>query len=725
MKKLKSSGAVKALAVILLMVMTVMILYSAIGVGFMYSYGAYSGASKEFILKSYLEPWCERRLYDVMEGFRYGQDMKEMDSYLPGMTFNIYDENWELVYQGLEDQEYLLETSPFGFWYTEDAAESFDPGTGAGADYYAEPSATPEPAAEPDAAETPAVTGAEEEPAESPSAPTAEPEESPATATARPEETAPAAPGAPQNGDGQGSMSDLPMKTDNTVTIYMDAESQEKRYKAVGYVLEDESGDSYSLLMRGLVELCYDNRIMLLQVLCLAIVLFTLLFIFLMSAAGHRKGCTEIQAGLTEKIPFDIHTVAVTVAGCMLMVFFAEVSYGDVSLVKLAAYGVITGAAALLCTWWCMSLAVRIKLGTVLRGCICYRMLSWCWDVLKKCWGILRESVNGLRLIPKAALIIFGILLLEFCWISGFNWNVGMLMTGWFVERLVLVGLTVYTLLCMMKLLQAGKEISGGNMDYRVDTAKMYGPLREHGRQLNQITEGMTKAVNERMKSEHFRTELITNVSHDIKTPLTSIINYVDLLEKEDIENEKAREYLEVLARQSARLKKLIDDLMEASKASTGNITVNLERCQLEVLIDQCTGEYAEKLKNAGLELVVTRPEAPVVIMADGRHMWRIFDNLLNNICKYAMAGTRVYLNLDRAEGKAVVTFRNISSQQLNISGEELMERFVRGDASRNTEGSGLGLSIARSLVQLQGGSLEMTVDGDLFKVTLKFNIAQ
>ena len=143
------------------------------------------------------------------------------------------------------------------------------------------------------------------------------------------------------------------------------------------------------------------------------------------------------------------------------------------------------------------------------------------------------------------------------------------------------------------------------------------------------------------------------------------------------------------------------------------------------MLIDQCTGEYAEKLKNAGLELVVTRPEAPVVIMADGRHMWRIFDNLLNNICKYAMAGTRVYLNLDRAEGKAVVTFRNISSQQLNISGEELMERFVRGDASRNTEGSGLGLSIARSLVQLQGGSLEMTVDGDLFKVTLKFNIAQ
>ena len=180
-----------------------------------------------------------------------------------------------------------------------------------------------------------------------------------------------------------------------------------------------------------------------------------------------------------------------------------------------------------------------------------------------------------------------------------------------------------------------------------------------------------------------------------------------------------------MLSRQSARLKKLIEDLMEASKASTGNVAVNWERCELNVLLDQCAGEYAEKLKNANLELVVTKPAQPVVILADGRHMWRVFDNLLNNICKYALAGTRVYLNLEQAQGKAVVTFRNISASQLNISGDELMERFVRGDSSRSTEGSGLGLSIARSLVQLQKGQLELTVDGDLFKVTLQFNIAE
>ena len=161
---------------------------------------------------------------------------------------------------------------------------------------------------------------------------------------------------------------------------------------------------------------------------------------------------------------------------------------------------------------------------------------------------------------------------------------------------------------------------------------------------------------------------------------------------------------------------------MEASKASTGNVAVNWERCELNVLLDQCAGEYAEKLKAAQLELVVTKPAEPVVILADGRHMWRVFDNLLNNICKYAQPGTRVYLNLEQKDGKARMTFRNMSKYQLNISGDELMERFVRGDSSRNTEGSGLGLSIARSLAQLQGAQLDLVVDGDLFKVTVTFD---
>ena len=182
------------------------------------------------------------------------------------------------------------------------------------------------------------------------------------------------------------------------------------------------------------------------------------------------------------------------------------------------------------------------------------------------------------------------------------------------------------------------------------------------------------------------------------------------------------REYLEVLDRQSAKLKKLIDDLLEASKASSGSLSVNLTECELGILLDQMAGEYSEKLSAAGLELILTKPEESVKIMADGRHMWRIFDNLLNNICKYAQRGTRVYLDLTADALKAAVTFRNISATRLNISGDELTERFVRGDSSRNTEGSGLGLSIAQSLAQLQKGALDITVDGDLFKVVLRFD---
>ena len=250
----------------------------------------------------------------------------------------------------------------------------------------------------------------------------------------------------------------------------------------------------------------------------------------------------------------------------------------------------------------------------------------------------------------------------------------------------------------------------------------MYGDFKDFADSLNNINEGLSVAINEKMKSERFKTELITHVSHDIKTPLTSIINYVDLIKKEEPENENIREYIDVLDRQSSRLKKLIEDLMEASKASTGNLAVKLSVCEAGVLLSQTVGEFDERLKAAGLTPVVNIPETPIKIMADGRHLWRVFDNLMNNICKYSQVGTRVYLDVSERDGKAQITFRNISKYELNITGEELTERFVRGDKSRNTEGSGLGLSIAKSLTELQNGSLKIEIDGDLFKVTLTFD---
>ena len=251
----------------------------------------------------------------------------------------------------------------------------------------------------------------------------------------------------------------------------------------------------------------------------------------------------------------------------------------------------------------------------------------------------------------------------------------------------------------------------------------MLGDFKEYGESLNSISKGMAIAVEERMKSERMKTELITNVSHDIKTPLTSIINYTVLISKEPCDNKKINEYSSVLLRQSERLKRLIDDLVEASKASTGNLEVNLAPCEANILLTQIVGEYTEKIQNKNLELITTHPEDSIMIMADGRRLWRVFDNLMNNICKYSQSGTRVYLSLEKQGSEAVITFKNTSKSALNVSADELMERFVRGDSSRNTEGNGLGLSIAKSLTELQNGKLELTIDGDLFKVILKFPV--
>ena len=293
------------------------------------------------------------------------------------------------------------------------------------------------------------------------------------------------------------------------------------------------------------------------------------------------------------------------------------------------------------------------------------------------------------------------------------------------IETVILVQCTLFAIVALRKLEKGGQKIAQGNLDYHIDTNYMFCNFKKFGENLNSINLGMSKAVDEKIKSERFKTELITNVSHDIKTPLTSIINYVDLIKKESPENENIAEYVNILSRQSSRLKKLIEDLVEASKAATGNLPVNPAPCEVGILLSQMAGEYQEKLQSLGLELVMNQPKDPIKIMADGRHLWRIFDNLMNNICKYAQASTRVYLSLQKIENTAVITFRNISKYPLNISSEELMERFVRGDSSRNTEGSGLGLSIVKSLTELQNGELELTVDGDLFKVILMFDIIE
>ena len=304
---------------------------------------------------------------------------------------------------------------------------------------------------------------------------------------------------------------------------------------------------------------------------------------------------------------------------------------------------------------------------------------------------------------------------------SGFESDV--ISIGWFFEKLLLGPAILYIALMLRKLKIAGDKLASGDITYRASTKGLWGDFKKHAVNLNAVSDSVTIAVEERLKSERMKTELITNVSHDIKTPLTSIINYASLMGTTDPSDPKMSEYSEVVVRQSEKLKRLIEDLVEASKASTGNLEIVPAPLDCCTFVSQTAGEYKEKIENAGLTLVTNAPEEPVMIMADGRRMMRIYDNLMNNICKYSQPGTRVYLTLEVINGVAVTTFKNTSCAELNISADELVERFVRGDQSRNTEGNGLGLSIAKSMTELQGGKFNIDIDGDLFKVTLSFPV--
>ena len=446
-----------------------------------------------------------------------------------------------------------------------------------------------------------------------------------------------------------------------------------------------------------------------------------ILFVFLMYSAGRRKGQEIIVPNGIDKIPFDLLMLA------LLIIAFAEftileqlynISTIGIILI-LSVFGVIDFLLVLLA---CMTFATRCKLGSWWKNTITYRVLSFIFGLISKVFNSIKYIFINTPLIGKTILFILGLSLVEFIAMASFDDRSDLALL-WFIKKLFLVPAILFIAIGLRKLQAAGKKIAAGDLGYQVDTKYLFWDFKNHAMNLNSISVGMSKAVDERMKSERLKTELITNVSHDIKTPLTSIINYVDLIKKEDVEDETLQEYISVLDRQSARLKKLIEDLVEASKASTGNIEVNLARTELGVLLTQTVGEYEEKLKSNGLDLILKKPENEVFIMADGRLLWRVFDNLMNNISKYAQPSTRAYLNLDIEDKQAVITFRNISKFSLNISSDELLDRFIRGDSSRNTEGSGLGLSIAKSLTELQHGALDLYVDGDLFKIVVKFDI--
>ena len=485
--------------------------------------------------------------------------------------------------------------------------------------------------------------------------------------------------------------------------------------------------DAYALA-NWAADLAYALRYWVYAIIAAAALMVLACFVFLLCAAGHHPGTDGVRPGWGTKLPLDLLTAAVALVLFLGIEMVVEANFGGIGVVLV----VVLGPAVLagIFTGWCMSFALRLKLGSWWRNTVIYIALRWAWKVLKKLGGGLgglgrglTGLLGGIPLVGKTVLAFLGLCILEglglmICY-AGWSW--ALLAFLWIAEKILLFLVVAAVALMCRKLLLGGRALAAGDLAYQVDTKGMVLDFKAHGEDLNHIAQGMAAAVEERMRSERMKTELITNVSHDIKTPLTSIINYADLIGQEPKDSDKIPEYAAVLTRQSERLKRLIEDLVEASKASTGNLEVNLAPCQPGVLLTQAAGEYEQKLKDAGLDLVTRQPETAVTILADGRRLWRVFDNLMNNICKYAQRGTRVYLTLEERDGQAVISFKNTSRAPLDIPAEELLERFVRGDAARTGEGNGLGLSIAKSLTELQQGTLDLTVDGDLFKVVLKF----
>lgn len=472
-----------------------------------------------------------------------------------------------------------------------------------------------------------------------------------------------------------------------------------------------------------LVEMAYSAKYLVYGIGALALLVGVASFVFLMCSAGHRGRYAEVQPGWGNWVPVDVLVICYISCTSVAIAAVADGYYSNPFL-QIFALVIAGSLCAAMTLGLLMSIAVRFKLGKWWQNSLVYYAWSWVKRLLGWAWRMVKGAVALICKIPMVSktMMAYGVItLLEFLMILIFTWEPGAYLLVWILYRIALLPAVVYVALVLRKLQNGAKAIAEGDMNYQINTELMLPEFKKHAQNLNKIREGMTVAVEQKLKSERMKTELITNVSHDIKTPLTSIINYSDLIGKEPCDNPQILEYARVLHRQSDRLKRLIEDLVEASKASTGNLEVHLAPCEVGVMISQTIGEYEQRLQTSQLTLVVNEPDKPIQIMADGRRLWRVFDNLMNNICKYSQPGTRVYLTLEEGQEDAVIIFRNTSRDPLNLSPDELMERFVRGDSARNSEGNGLGLSIARSLTELQKGTMSISIDADLFKVILRF----
>ena len=478
-------------------------------------------------------------------------------------------------------------------------------------------------------------------------------------------------------------------------------------------------------------------------------VVLALSCLWLMLTAGRSHRREELRPGGLNRIHLDLYALATVIGAAVLVIAAVELvdnlmwqnaygSFGSEGYQELYLYGVLValcgGGVGLLAAMLLMAASAQFKMGNFywLKHSavgLCWKLgrkaLGWCGCTLKKgAVAMVRLSRRFVRWLPLtwqwllATGLMWLVMLVSF--IMAYDiWEVWPILFG----ALLTVPVVLYGAYCFGALRNAAKKMSGGDLTEKVDDKLLRGCFSDFAGHLNTLGDACMESARQQMKSERMKTELITNVSHDIKTPLTSIINYVDLLRRTDDEAER-EEYLSILDTQSQRLKKLIEDLMEMSRASSGNVAVEITPTDVGEALHQALGEFADRLDQRWLTVVHKIPAEPVMARCDGRHLWRVLSNCLSNVVKYAMGGTRLYVDVVQKAGVVEISLKNISAQTLNISSDELMERFVRGDASRNTEGNGLGLNIAKSLMEVQGGKLDLVVDGDLFKVVLTLNAA-
>ena len=498
---------------------------------------------------------------------------------------------------------------------------------------------------------------------------------------------------------------------------------------ALNIVLK-ESGRIRSILMEWSDSFTRDVDIIT-RLIPLEIVAFLISFIYLIVSAGRRKGSEQIHLSRYDKIPGEVIVFIVVVAG----VFFgtSNLFFDFASTVDYVIYmnyypfnptELILSIFTILAVLFAEYLFLMIVLMRIVRrrkAGIGYWDTSIFHMLGEKavCMYDARKEVGRLLLLLIGGIVCF---LICSAFASGYGLIAALGVLGMIFIPFLMIKRLIQEAIWRNRIYEGINHIAGGEPGYKINLDGMKSNEKKAGEQINNLGEGLQIAVTQATKNERLKSELITNVSHDIKTPLTSIINYVDLIKRENIENEKVKEYIKVLDEKSQRLKHLTEDLVEASKANTGNLNLDMEKIDFMQLIHQTIGEFQDKFEERQLKTVVKLDKSPVWIYADGRRVWRVMENLLQNIYKYAMPQTRVYIESVTTSKKTTVTIKNISENPLNIPASELTERFIRGDVARTTEGSGLGLSIAKSLTELMNGTFELYLDGDLFRVSIGFD---